>query len=226
MKTIIVEDEGLMTLFLKETLIELGHEVIATFNNADDLLSSTDAIKQADLILMDILIKGKTDGIQASQEIKSKYPTASIIFITSYKDSDTIQNAQLSSPLAYLIKPINKSDLEATLMVVQSQIKQTVKANDDFKIKISDYEYDKNESLIYENNQLIKLSKKEQICLKELMKSFNQYISQEQLLYSVWNDDVASETSLRELVYRLRKKLPKLMIENNKNYGYILKELS
>ncbi|MFX4253351.1 response regulator, partial [Aliarcobacter butzleri] len=65
--------------------------------------------KNIALIFMDINIKGPKDGLQLATEISKKY-NIQIVFITSYQDTQTIQEASLSTPLGYLIKPIIKAD--------------------------------------------------------------------------------------------------------------------
>lgn len=224
MKTIIVEDEGIMALFLKETLEELGHEVIFLFNRADSLLDYLHDNDTVDLILMDILIKGNIDGIQLGQRIKEKYNHISLVFITSFKDSDTIQNAQLAYPLGYLIKPIEKSDLEAVLMVVNNARKK-IDFYDSKMISLSKYSYDKQKKCLYENDKLIHLSEKEKNCLNTLVQNRNSYCSSEQLIQSIWGNDLEyTNSSLRELMYRIRKKLPNLKIVSTPNVGYTIIE--
>ena len=225
MKIIIVEDEAIMALFLEQSLKELGHDVIASFIDSQSLSEYTEYTSQIDLILFDILIKGAKDGIQAAQEFKKKFPNIPIAFITSYKDSDTIQSAQTVSPVGYLIKPINISDIEALLMVVKSSLKNSshiINTNNQ-TINFSSYVYEKENKQITEKGVIIKLSLKELLCLEILIKNKNKNISHEQLSSHIWQDDLPFNTSaLRELIFRIRKKLPDLTIQNNPNMGYIL----
>lgn len=221
-KIIILEDEGIMSLFLKETLKKLGHEVLATFSDASSLMNYLNLNSNVDLVLTDILIHGETDGIQTANFLKKTY-NIPVIFITAYKDSDTISCAQTATPIAYLIKPVTQNELEATLMVAEVSIRNKSMSNN--LVNISDYTYNKSTQTISENSQHIKLSKKEKVCLENLIKNKNKYVSKEYLNTSIWNDDNKdnNEKSLRELVYRIRQKLPKLVIENNYNLGYSLK---
>lgn len=209
-----------MTLFLKDTLEKLGHEVLALFSDASSLMNYLKTNSNIDLVLTDILINGPIDGIQTANSLKKIY-NIPVIFITSYKDSDSISYAQTATPIAYLIKPITQKELEATLMVAEVSIKH--KGGNNNLVNISDYTYNKSTQTISENSQHIKLSKKERVCLENLIKNENNYVSKEYLNTSIWSEQEDNEKSLRELVYRIRKKLPKLIIENNYNLGYALK---
>ena len=120
MNIAIVEDEGITALFLKESIEEFGHCAVGMYDNSTPFLEFLQQNSEIDLDFMDIQINGKLDGIQLAYEISLKYPNISIVFITSFKDSDTIKSAKIVSPLGYLIKPVVESDLEAILMVVES----------------------------------------------------------------------------------------------------------
>jgi len=92
-------------------------------------------------------------------------------------------------------------------------------------IKIATYSFDIENKTIKENDTIIKLTKKEFQCFELLFKNRNNHISHEYLVQALWEEDLYTRAnSLRELVYRIRKKMPNLIIENSINIGYILKE--
>ena len=222
MNIIILEDEAIMMMFLKDSLEKKGHTVKATFNS---YLGFFEVIEKEniDLVFMDILIKGPLDGTQIATKLRETNKTIKIVFITSYKDTQTLQMAKLSKPNGYLIKPISKEDLEAILMVCESNAKIEIK-NDDY-ITIATYKYDVINKTVKENNNLIKLTKKELQCFELLLQNKNNHIPHEILINHLWNIDTSNKaSSLRELVYRIRKKLPNIEVENSINIGYILKD--
>lgn len=221
MNIVILEDEAIMMMFLKTSLEEKGHNVIASFNSFKGFFELLEN-ERIDLVLMDIQIEGAFDGTQIASKLRQKDKNIKIVFITSYKDSQTIEMAKVSKPNGYLIKPISKEDLEAILMVCEISIE---KKEYDTNIKISTYEFDTVSRIVKENDELIKLTKKELLCFEILLKNKNNHISHEYLIHAIWEDDLqARANSLRELVYRIRKKLPNLTIENSVNIGYILKQ--
>lgn len=220
MNIIIVEDEGITALHIKEAITALNHKVINIFDNGDNLLDFLSTNCKVDLIFMDIQINGSMDGIEVSKEIYKKYPHIFIVFITSFKDSDTIKSSQLIYPKGYLIKPISDFDIEAILMVIESENrKQTVAS----KIYINTYIYDKKSKNLYDGEYIILFSKNEKICFEQLIKNMNSYVSPEQLILEIWGyKEEQKISSLRELVYRLRKKISNISIKSSSNLGYML----
>lgn len=220
MKVLIVEDEMLSAEFLKLTLQELNHTVIAT---VDDAVDCETILREniVDLVLMDINIKGAIDGLQLAHIISKNY-LAKIIFITSYNDSQTIKEAALSSPIGYLIKPMIKSTIEATMMVASNAIcTQSIDQTKDKKIFFGALSYDLRKKIFMRGKNVIALSRLETKALEVLLSNLNKAVSSEQLIYTLWKEE-KSKTSLRELLSRLRKKLPELKLQNYSNVGYIL----
>lgn len=220
MNIVILEDEAIMMMFLKATLEEKGHKVIGIFNSHEGFF---ELIKKEniDLVFMDIQIEGALDGTQIAVKLRQIDENIKIVFVTSFKDSQTMQMAKESKPNGYLIKPVSKEDLEAILMVCEID-NQKVKY--DNNINIATYQVDLENRTVKENEELIKLTKKELLCFEILLKNKNNHISHEHLVHAIWNEDLNTKAnSLRELVYRIRKKLPNLTIENSVNIGYILK---
>ena len=220
MRVIIVEDEGITALFLQESVKNLGHEVVGVFDNGAELFSFLEAHK-ADLILMDINIKGALDGIQCAHKVHTKYSNTDIVFLTSYKDKNTIKEAQGVRPLGYLIKPVSEVDLDAILMVVAGHRKTAIPKKN--VVEIRPYRYDFDQKIMHKGDEVIALSSKEKICLEMLIRHANAYITAEQLTQTLWTDDTDRTSSLRELIYRLRKKLPELALLSTPNTGYLLK---
>lgn len=215
----IVEDEGLTVLFLNEVLSELGHSTKGIFDNAEETMTF---LKQThvDLVFMDIEIAGALDGIQTAERIHRRYPKVKFIFLTSYKDSDTIQRAQNVKPIGYLIKPVIQSDIEAIMMVAQGQVKKDSKEG--YSLQLGEYTYNMNEKILQKDQNPIRLTKNEQQCFHELVLHRDMYVSAEHLISAIWGDEDNRIASLRELTSRLRKKLSGLTLENIPKVGYIL----
>ncbi|DAB28468.1 MAG TPA: transcriptional regulator [Sulfurimonas sp. UBA10385] len=220
MNIYIIEDEGVTALFLKEIISDLGHNVAGIFDNGDALLTFLKN-GSVDLIFMDININGALDGIQTATIVHNRYPDISFVYLTSYKDSQTIKDAQAVKPLGYLIKPVVESDLEAIMMVVQG-CKQRYKKDESHEILFAEYKYNIKTKTLFDNGEVISLSKNELTCINTLILNKNSYISAEHLIAAIWKDDKERVVSLRELIYRLRKKLPNLPLHSNSNIGYAL----
>lgn len=226
MNIVIVEDEGITALFLKESIEELGHDVIGIFDNASSLFEFlSEHGSETELIFLDINIKGAMDGIQASKEISLRYSFVSIVFITSFKDSQTINEAQIAKPLGYIVKPISEVDLETILMVVVAN-KASAKNTENNQILLKDYRFEKNTKELFYKGTLVELSKNERQCLDLLFKNRNSYVSSEQLAKHIWADAQEQKSSLRELLFRLRRKLIDIEIINTRSIGYALKVIA
>jgi two-component system, response regulator PdtaR len=103
-RVLLVEDEALAALEIREGLEELGHSVM-------DIMESGDAVLQAalkadpDVVILDIHLKSFTDGIDAADRLQMLKPVP-IIFITGYLDAEIRERAMRCKPAAYLIKPV------------------------------------------------------------------------------------------------------------------------
>ena len=108
-RILIVEDEGIQAMNTKLTLLKMGYEVLPI------AISGKSAVELAlkhkpDLILMDIRLRGRMDGIEAASIIKKKFATP-IIFISAYVDEQTTLRYQKAEPVAFLEKPVDEKTL-------------------------------------------------------------------------------------------------------------------
>ncbi len=110
----IVEDEGLITLHLTETLERAGYRVIDPVFSGEMAIKALEKSPRPDLILMDIGLAGSLDGIETAIKIRHQYDIP-IVFLTAYSDRSRIEQAKEVSSFAYLIKPVSDEDLLAAL---------------------------------------------------------------------------------------------------------------
>lgn len=128
-KILIVEDEPLIAESLHEILEVLEHEVVGSADNANTALKLLRENK-VDLILLDIQIKGDTDGVELAEKIKEEH-TIPFIFTTAFADGDTIQRAREKGPYGYIVKPYGINDINAAIEVaignfeMLNELKQT-----------------------------------------------------------------------------------------------------
>jgi CheY-like chemotaxis protein len=120
-KILVVEDERITAEDIKSGLESEGYQVL------DMVSSGKAAIKRAgelrpDLILMDIKLKGKMDGIEAAGQIKSLYDIP-IIYVTAYSDEYTVEQAKITDSSGHIIKedsdlvkkPFEEEDLHSII---------------------------------------------------------------------------------------------------------------
>jgi CheY-like chemotaxis protein len=109
-KILIVEDEFLIATLLSRNLRLEGYEVCDLAATAQDAIEIAGKEKP-DVVLMDIRLAGPTDGIEAAQEIISRY-SIPIIFTTGYTNEQTLERAKKLDPLACLIKPVTPDHIK------------------------------------------------------------------------------------------------------------------
>ena len=114
-KILIVEDEGIVALDIKNTLNRLGYHVTAVASTGWDAIQQAKRTKP-DLVLMDIRLHGEMDGIEAAAYIHQELAIP-VIFLTAQADGPTRQRADAVEHAGYLIKPFSVHDLETSLTV-------------------------------------------------------------------------------------------------------------
>ena len=112
---IIVEDEFVIAMETKSNLVDLGYNVTSIVDTGEKLIAKIkDEIP--DLILMDIQIKGNTDGIEVAEFIRSNYSLSiPLIFLSAYAEDDKLERAKQVYPSGYLIKPVQARELKASI---------------------------------------------------------------------------------------------------------------
>ncbi|MBI5304955.1 MAG: diguanylate cyclase [Chloroflexi bacterium] len=112
-RILVVEDENIVAKDLQTRLQRLGYAVPAIVATGEDAIQRA-AELHPDLILMDIVLKGEMDGIQAAAEIFARFGTP-VIFLTAYGDEDYVQRARDLQPLGYILKPFKERELHAVI---------------------------------------------------------------------------------------------------------------
>jgi len=241
---LIVEDESIIALNLKETLIDLGYTICGIAPNKCKTMAILDKGVVPNLILMDIYLKGPTTGIELSKELKILLPQVPVVFLTANSEISTIKKASETFAYGYILKPYKTSNLQATIEIALSKSdednKKSIKYNSMENInralieKINltseknhrtvqlkyGYLFDKEKEILYYGDEAIKLTSKEMEIIKLLCNSPGYLVSQEQLEYSIWQDEPAGCAAFRSVLFRLRNKVHKDLITNQNNTGY------
>jgi len=111
----IVEDEQIVALDIKMHLQKHGYEVPGMFASGEDAVREVAALKP-DLILMDIKLQGKMDGLEAASRITEAHGIP-VILLTANADESTIQRAKFTQPYAYIIKPFEERELRTAIVL-------------------------------------------------------------------------------------------------------------
>jgi len=118
-KILIVEDEVIIAKILEDLLVSLGYTVVARVKTGENAIKSVGQY-HPDLILMDILLEGKMDGIDAAAQIKKRFGIP-VIYLTSFSDDVTLGRAKETDPYGYLVKPFVKETIHATIQIAAAK---------------------------------------------------------------------------------------------------------
>lgn len=106
---LIVEDESIIAMSLKDSLESIGYEVPAIAASGERAIEKATAIRP-DLVLMDIRLKRGMDGIQAAEHIWNQLQIP-VIYVTGHSDQSTLERAKATAPFGYILKPIREREL-------------------------------------------------------------------------------------------------------------------
>ena len=109
----IAEDERVVALDLKNRLDAMGYEVCALVSTGREAVEQAVA-RHPEVILMDIMLEGDMDGIEAAGLIRKEFPIP-IIYVTSYVDDATLERAKVTEPFGYIIKPFEDKELDLNI---------------------------------------------------------------------------------------------------------------
>ena len=108
-KILVVEDELIIALNIKSILESFNYEVPAIAPSGEEAVEQAFSL-HPDLILMDIILSGKIDGIDAAVQIRDRLDIP-IIYLTANADKSTVERARITEPYGYINKPIHERDL-------------------------------------------------------------------------------------------------------------------
>jgi len=122
-RILIVEDEIVVASEIKLRLETMGYSVLGIVNNGVGAIQKAELL-EPDVILMDITLKGKMTGLEATKEI-SKVSDTPVIFITAHTDKSTLDSAKEASSHGIFTKPF--SDIELQAAIQQALISKIMK---------------------------------------------------------------------------------------------------
>jgi CheY-like chemotaxis protein len=114
LKILVVEDETIVAKDLQKRLTRIGYTVPATASSGEEALSKAWDISP-DLVLMDIKLKGKIDGVETAKQLRSRF-NIPVIYLTACSAKEIGERTQEEIPLSiYLLKPLKEKELGAAI---------------------------------------------------------------------------------------------------------------
>lgn len=117
-RILVVEDERIIAADLKMRLRDLGYDVSAIVPSGEEAIQQAET-QHPDLILMDLGLKGRLDGVQTAQLIHERYDIP-VVYVTAHADPSTIQRTQEAQAQGYLLKPYTTGELKTAVESVLS----------------------------------------------------------------------------------------------------------
>jgi DNA-binding response OmpR family regulator len=221
-KILIVEDQALTAMEIQQISLQLGLNVTGI---AKSYSIAIDKFRQniPDIVIMDIRLEGEIDGISTVKELYTISDTK-VIYLTAYNDDATIDKAIATNPAAYEIKPFNKASLQSTIKIVISKLNNEISQNTPSNYDLGyGYSFNMKRKELFFENTFIKIGDQEADLLYMLIDAKGQIITNKQIEYEIWGDNMISESSVRTLVWRLRTRLEHKIIETVPYHGIRLK---
>ncbi len=127
----LVEDEIIVAADVKYRLENMGYDVSGIVDTGEEAIEKAGE-KRPDLILMDIVLKGEMDGIEAAQRIREDYDIP-IIYLTAYSDEKTLQRAKVTEPFGYVLKPFEDREIQSAIemAIYKHKMEQKLKESEE-----------------------------------------------------------------------------------------------
>ena len=154
---LIVEDESIVAKDIQHSLKKLGYNVLGICSTGEDAIKSAEEL-MPDIVLMDIMLKGQMNGIEAAAQIRETN-NIPVIFLTAYADENTLSKAKVSEPFGYIIKPFKEIDLHTSIeMAIYKHEKENdLKKERDFLYSIVENKEFKDILFVKSNSKLVKV---------------------------------------------------------------------
>lgn len=214
-----IEDEENIRINIKKTLNLFCENVfdVENIENAKSVLNKY----RIDIIISDINLPD-TSGIQFIKELRLIDKTLPIILLSAYTDKEYLLEATKLKLVDYLTKPIDFKSLNDALQKAVEEILDNSRYIISFQNNI-EYNVLHRKLIETTNNLEISLTLKELDLLDYLIKNSNRVSSSEELKSSIWEDEQeATDSALKNLLNKLRKKIGKESISNISGVGYRL----
>lgn len=222
MKILVVEDEERLLESIREGLTHSGYVVDTALDGEEGSFMAF--TNDYDLIILDINLP-KKDGFEILREIRERDREVNIIMLTALSDvDDRVRGFDLGAN-DYVLKPFHFEELKArirSLLRRQTTIKNAV-------IETSGISFDTTKRTFSIDGEILRLTAKEAGILEYLFFNLGRYVTTEELMEHVWNDEVdlfsnVVRVHMSALRKKLKARLGKNIIKNEIGKGYIIDE--
>jgi DNA-binding response OmpR family regulator len=211
---LIVEDDKIFAQTLEDFLEESGFNVTLA-HDANEALAKK-YFNRYDLCIFDINIPHQ-NGIDLYSSLKESGDCTPTIFVTSYKDIDTVKKCFEKGANDYLKKPI---DLDELLCRIENIFRYMHPKGERVYLSENCY-YNTVSRTIHVDNKTVKLPKKVMLLLELLVLNANKIVTKDQIIDHIWSaSDDFSDGSIRVYINNLKKYMQKDRLVSIKGVGY------
>ena len=114
-RILVVEDESVIAMDIERNLQSLGYDVVAKVVSGEQAIVKMEA-DNIDLVLMDIMLGTEMDGIEAAEQIRSRFKVP-VVFLTAFADDKILARAKIAGPHGYIVKPFDQTDLKIAVVI-------------------------------------------------------------------------------------------------------------
>lgn len=141
-RLLVVEDAILTARDIESSLVDMGYIVCGTATSGQEAINKAREEKP-DLVLMDIILRGDMDGIEAASVIRGEQRTP-IVFISAFTDEEKLNRAKLAEPFGYLVKPFGDRELRSAveMALYKAEMDRRLEQNEERFRTVADFTYD------------------------------------------------------------------------------------
>ena len=178
--------------------------------------------KKPDILLLDITMP-ELNGLEVIRKIREVDTTTPVIVLSAHSHKEYLFEAIKLNLVDYLIKPINRNEFKEVIENSIERLKNDSLNQDDRVVINNKCYWDARSRILFFKEKIVDLTKNERILFELMLNKKNQIVKPAEISSYVWNtkNDV-NDASIRNLVKRLRKKLPVDIIDSIYGSGYIL----
>lgn len=224
-----VEDDKSISKEMELLLSEVFSNIKVTFDGIEALAAYHDYYrlnnKYPDLILTDIRMPNM-NGIELIKHVYKENPTQRIIVLSAHNESEYLMELVNLGIYRFILKPMDYDNFIEIIYKISKEIyieKNKILNERDVHIKLANnLIWNKELKQLYFNDKLFSLTKKEFLLIELLTKIPEKIFMNEEIISSIWNKEFDNPdiSNLKNLISRLRSKLPSLKIENIYGFGY------
>lgn len=157
LNVLIVEDESIVAKDIQHSLKKLGYNVVGVCATGEEAVKTAEETNP-DVVLMDIMLKGQMNGIEAASQIRENI-FVPVIFLTAYADENTLSKAKVSEPYGYILKPFKEIDIHTAIemAVYKHEKERDLKKERDLLYSIVENKDSKDILFVKANSKLVKV---------------------------------------------------------------------